>query len=142
MSGATIDPALLANLNAGVTAAGGDIPDLGVTGDLKGGNPFAAYFPTYAGGTDTSGASSGDLAKTLAGLGKISGGGASSGGAPPAAAAPGMGQAGSPRRPVNLEQLIQLLRQRQEGLLNSATGVGQQAGQPLPSPRTTGLLGF
>jgi hypothetical protein len=139
--GTTIDPALLANLNAGVAAAGGDIPNLGVTGNLNGANPFAEYFPTYAGGTDTTGASSGDLAKALQALSKGATPQQTGGGAPAGAPSPGNVPSGRPGSPVNLNALIQLLQKRQQGLFDSATaGVGQA--QPQAAPRVMGLLGY
>ena len=150
MSG-TIDPSILANIAAGSAGA-----DLGggfnlAPGSLQGTDLNAAFTQYQPGGGDwwdrnfgmNSGASSGDFAKALQGLGKSTGGAgpAGGGGAPPQAPSPGVGPTGQPHAPSSLDQLVRLLQQRREALLNSATGVGQAA-QPLPAARATGLLGF
>ena len=137
MSG-TIDPAFLDSLFSTGAGSAYSLP----SGSLPSGFNANEFAPAYAGGTDTTGASSGDLAKALAGLGKGMGGNTPAGGGqPPQAPSPGVGPTGSPHAPSSLDQLVRLLQQRREALLNSATGVGQAA-QPLPAARATGLLGF
>jgi hypothetical protein len=117
-------------------------------GSLNSGNwgmsSVSGFYPSYAGGTDTTGTSSMDLTKTLQGISK---GFADSQSqkkddkAPQGAAMPQIVPPGQPMRRVALDQLVQLLNKQRDTLLDSAITPGGQA-QPYNAPRTIGLLGF
>ena len=87
--------------------------------------------------------SSDKLAAALKGLGAAGGGQQQGqGGAGQSAAPyPGPGQAGTPRRPINIAAIVEMLQKRQQDLFGAATAPGGQA-QPMPAPRVMGLLGY
>ena len=97
-------------------------------------------------GMNSGAGSNADLAKALKGLGGAVGGGqqqqqAGGGGGQGSAPYPASGQAGSPRRPINIAAIVEMLQKRQQDLFGSATAPGGQA-QSMPAPRVMGLLGY
>ena len=101
----------------------------------------SGFYPTYAGGTDTTGASSFDLTKALQGLSKgLADNQKKDDKAPQGAAIPQIAPAGSPMRRVAIDQLAQLLNKQRDALHASAITPGQA--QPYVPARTIGLLGF
>jgi hypothetical protein len=114
-----------------------------VIGDPAINTGYGDFTSTFdSGGSSGGGISNADLAKALQGLGKAQQAGQQQNqGQPLQATAPGSLSAGTPRTQMNLAQLVQILRARQDALLNSATGQSGGA-QSMPAARSVGLLGF
>jgi hypothetical protein len=136
---AAIDPSILGG--AGTSMGGGWMAAPGMA-DAGYGLPDPSQAPTW---WDRNMPSNEDLSKALKGLGSAGGGGAAAAGKGSGPPMPGQGPSGGVGRPtgMSLTPLLQLLAQRREALMNSATGgVGMGQAQPQGAGRVQGLLGF
>jgi len=131
------DPDLALNSSVGALPVGS------LNNSNWGMSSVSGFYPTYAGGTDTtSTSSSADLTKALQGLSKGFGDSQKPADkAPQGAAIPQIAPAGSPMRRVAIDQLAQLLNKRRDDLLAGAMKPGGQA-EPYVTPHSIGLLGF
>jgi hypothetical protein len=131
------DPDLSLTSNVGALPAGS------LNNSNWGMSSVSGFYPTYAGGTDTTGtASSGDLVKALQGFSKSFGDAQKKDDkAPQGAAIPQIAPAGQPMRRVAIDQLAQLLNKRRDDLLAGAMKPGGQV-EPYSVPHSLGLLGF
>ena len=131
------DPDLALNSSVGALPVGS------LNNSNWGMSSVSGFYPTYAGGTDTtSTSSSADLTKALQGLSKgFADSQKKDDKAPQGAAIPQIAPAGSPMRRVAIDQLAQLLNKQRDALYTSAMTPGGKA-EPYVPPRTVGLLGF
>ena len=126
-----------------LASSAGSLP----AGSLNSGNwgtsSVSGFYPTYAGGTDTTSTSSSpDLTKALQGLSKgFADSQKKDDKAPQGAAIPQITPAGSPMRRVAIDQLAQILNKRRDDLLAAAMKPGGQV-EPYVTPHSIGLLGF
>jgi hypothetical protein len=121
----------------------GSLPAGSLNNSNWGMSSVSGFYPTYAGGTDTtSTSSSADLTKALQGISKgFADSQKPADKAPQGAAIPQIAPAGSPMRRVAIDQLAQLLNKRRDDLLAGAMKPGGQV-EPYVTPHTIGLLGF
>jgi hypothetical protein len=107
-------------------------------GEMAGAAPAGSAAATATGTAGGTSIDANKLASALQGAGKSVGDvNKSQGIGPPKLGNPGQSQAIRGQGP-SLNQLVQLLLQRQQGLYPG----GGSSGQPQPASRTTGLLGF